>query len=42
MDLEALLAHARALVGAELGALADALGLPVPIGAFARRGGPGR
>ena len=27
MDLEALLAHARALVGVELGALADALGL---------------
>ena len=29
-DLEALLAHARALIGVELGELADQLGLPVP------------
>jgi DNA mismatch repair protein MutH len=30
--LEALLAHARALVGVEIGELADQLGLPVPAG----------
>ena len=37
-DLEALLAHARALVGVELGELADALGLPVPVGPGAHQG----
>ena len=41
--LEALLAHARALVGVELGELADALGLPVPFGRVRTKGwsGPG-
>ena len=39
MDLEALLAHARALVGVELGELADALGLPVPVGGSVRTKG---
>ena len=42
MDLEALLAHARALVGVELGALADALGLPVPIGRVRTKGWSGQ
>ena len=42
MDLEALLAHARALVGAELGALADALGLPVPVGRVRTKGWSGQ
>ena len=37
--LEALLAHARALVGVELGELADGLGLPVPVGAAVRTKG---
>ncbi len=32
-ELVALLAHARALIGVELGELADQLGLPVPAGA---------
>lgn len=36
-ELEALLAHARALVGVELGELADQLGLPEPVGAEAAR-----
>ncbi len=42
-SLEALLAHARALVGVELGELADALGLPVPVGRVRTKGwsGPG-
>jgi DNA mismatch repair protein MutH len=42
MDLDALLAHARALVGAELGALADALGLPVPVGSVRTKGWSGQ
>ena len=42
MNLEALLAHARALVGAELGALADALGLPVPVGRVRTKGWSGQ
>jgi DNA mismatch repair protein MutH len=37
--LDALLAHARALVGVELGELADQIGLPVPAGAAARTKG---
>jgi DNA mismatch repair protein MutH len=41
MDLEALLAHARALVGVELGALADTLGLPVPVGRVRTKGWSG-
>ena len=40
--LAALLAHARALVGAELGEIADGLGLPVPHGQCAPRDGRGR
>jgi hypothetical protein len=42
MDLHALLAHARALVGVELGALADALGLPVPVGLVGTKGWSGQ
>jgi DNA mismatch repair protein MutH len=42
MDLDALLAHARALVGAELGDLADALGLPVPHGRVRTKGWSGQ
>ena len=42
MDLHALLAHARALVGVELGALADALGLPVPVGLVRTKGWSGQ
>jgi DNA mismatch repair protein MutH len=41
-DLDALLAHARALVGVELGALADALGLPVPVGRVRTKGWSGQ
>ncbi|HVT06859.1 MAG TPA: MutH/Sau3AI family endonuclease [Polyangia bacterium] len=40
--LEALLAHARALVGVELGDLADALGLPVPVGRVRTKGWSGQ
>jgi DNA mismatch repair protein MutH len=40
--LEALLAHARALVGVELGELADALGLPVPVGHVRTKGWSGQ
>jgi DNA mismatch repair protein MutH len=40
--LEALLAHARALVGVELGDLADGLGLPVPAGLVRTKGWPGQ
>jgi DNA mismatch repair protein MutH len=36
-ELEALLAHARALIGVELAELADQLGLPEPVGAEAAR-----
>jgi DNA mismatch repair protein MutH len=40
--LAELLAHARALVGVELGELADALGLPVPTGRVRTKGWSGR
>jgi DNA mismatch repair protein MutH len=40
--LEALLAHARALVGVELGELADGLGLPVPAGRVRTKGWSGQ
>jgi DNA mismatch repair protein MutH len=42
MTLDALLAHARALVGVELGELADALGLPVPSGRVRTKGWSGQ
>jgi DNA mismatch repair protein MutH len=42
VELEALLAHARALVGVELGELADALGLPVPAGRVRTKGWAGQ
>jgi DNA mismatch repair protein MutH len=42
MELDALLAHARALVGVELGELADALGLPVPSGRVRTKGWSGQ
>jgi DNA mismatch repair protein MutH len=41
-SLEALLAHARALVGVELGELADTLGLPVPVGRVRTKGWSGQ
>jgi DNA mismatch repair protein MutH len=41
LDLDALLAHARALIGVELGELADTLGLPVPIGKVRTKGWSG-
>ena len=40
--LDALLAHARALVGVELSELADALGLPVPVGQVRTKGWSGQ
>lgn len=40
--LEALLAHARALIGVELSELADALGLPVPVGNVRTKGWSGQ
>ena len=40
--LDALLAHARALVGVELSELADALGLPVPVGNLRTKGWSGQ
>src|SRR6266478_3685364 len=40
--LEALLAHARALIGVELSELADQLGLPVPPGALRTKGWSGQ
>ena len=40
--LEALLAHARALVGVELGVLAEGLGLPVPSGRVRTKGWSGQ
>ncbi|HEY6477136.1 MAG TPA: MutH/Sau3AI family endonuclease, partial [Polyangia bacterium] len=40
--LDALLAHARALVGVELSELADALGLPVPVGNVRTKGWSGQ
>jgi DNA mismatch repair protein MutH len=42
LTLEALLAHARALVGVELGELADGLGLPVPAGLVRTKGWSGQ
>jgi DNA mismatch repair protein MutH len=39
---EALLAHARALVGVTLAELADGLGLPVPVGRVRTKGWPGQ
>jgi DNA mismatch repair protein MutH len=41
-NLEALLAHARALIGVELGDLADQLGLPVPPGNVRTKGWSGQ
>jgi len=40
--LEALLGHARALVGVSLADLADGMGLPVPVGAVRTKGWPGQ
>jgi DNA mismatch repair protein MutH len=40
--LEALLGHARALVGVTLADLADAMGLPVPVGTVRTKGWPGQ
>ena len=42
MELDALLSHARALIGVELGALADGLGLPVPVGRVRTKGWSGQ
>src|SRR5262245_60780807 len=42
MDLEALLAHAQALVGVTLAELADGLGLPVPVGRVRTKGWSGQ
>jgi DNA mismatch repair protein MutH len=41
-SLAALLAHARALVGVQLGEIADALGLPVPAGQVRTKGWSGQ
>ncbi len=41
-SLEALLAHARALVGLTLAELADGLGLPVPVGTVRTKGWAGQ
>jgi DNA mismatch repair protein MutH len=41
-DLEALMAHARALVGVQLADLAEQLGLPVPAGAVRTKGWAGQ
>jgi DNA mismatch repair protein MutH len=40
--LEALLGHARALVGTTLAELADGMGLPVPVGTVTTKGWPGQ
>jgi DNA mismatch repair protein MutH len=40
--LNALLAHARALIGVELGDLAEQMGVPVPVGAVHTKGWPGQ
>jgi len=40
--VRALLAHARALVGVELGELADQLGIPAPLGAVRTKGWAGQ
>jgi DNA mismatch repair protein MutH len=42
MSHEALLRHARALLGATLAELADGLGLPVPVGAVKTKGWSGQ
>ena len=42
MSQEALLRHARALLGATLAELADGLGLPVPVGAVKTKGWSGQ
>ena len=42
MDLEGLLAHARALVGVTLAELADGLGEPVPVGLVRTKGWSGQ
>lgn len=42
LGLDALLAHARALVGIDLASLADELGLPVPIGRVRTKGWSGQ
>ena len=42
VTMEALLAHARALVGAQLGEIAEGLGLPVPPGNVRTKGWPGQ
>jgi DNA mismatch repair protein MutH len=42
VPLQALLAHARALVGVTLAELADGLGLPVPVGRVRTKGWPGQ
>jgi len=42
VDLESLLRHARALVGATLAELADGLGMPVPVGATRTKGWSGQ
>jgi DNA mismatch repair protein MutH len=41
-QLDALLGHARALVGVTLADLADGLGLPVPVGTVTTKGWPGQ
>jgi DNA mismatch repair protein MutH len=41
-ELASLMAHARALVGVELGELADSLGLPVPVGQVRTKGWSGQ
>jgi DNA mismatch repair protein MutH len=41
-QLEALLGHARALVGVTLADLADGMGLPVPVGTLRTKGWPGQ
>jgi len=42
LTLEALLAHARALIGVQLGEIAEGLGLPVPPGTVRTKGWPGQ
>src|SRR5215831_4232774 len=41
-DLTALLRHARALIGVELGEIAEQLGLPVPVGTVRTKGWSGQ
>lgn len=42
VDLDALLRHARALLGTTLAELADGMGLPVPVGAVKTKGWSGQ